>query len=172
MQVDFELIFCSKCYFLFSKEMTDDADYLFQKVFQLVLPMRDSMCFYRMRQHNFLFYNAWQSGCRISSGVGVFSFQRRDSKVFLEIQSVTIMRWSSEERTFAVEAYFLNQLSVISNRFNVAQRDPVPDWKSIVTWVTTFKQTGSTTQRRNGIPRPIRSSENMQAVRASILQSP
>jgi len=27
---------------------------------------------YRVRQHNFFFYNEWQSGCRSSSGVGVF----------------------------------------------------------------------------------------------------
>ena len=31
---------------------------------------------------------------------------RRDSKVSLEIQLVAIMRWSSEERVFALEAYF------------------------------------------------------------------
>ena len=37
---------------------------------------------YMVRQHNFLFYNAWQSACRSSSGVGVFSFWRQDSKVF------------------------------------------------------------------------------------------
>ena len=29
---------------------------------------------HRVRQYNRLFYNAWQSGCRSSSGVGVFSF--------------------------------------------------------------------------------------------------
>jgi len=83
------------------------------------------------------------------------------------------MRWSGEERAFAVESYFSNRLSVIAtqrtfqNRFNVAPRNPVPDRKSIVTWVTTFRQTGSTT-RWTGVPRPIRSSEN---IRASILQS-
>jgi len=88
------------------------------------------------------------------------------------------MPWSSEKRAFAVGAYFSNRLSVIAtqrafrNRFNVAPRDPVPDQKSIVTWVTTFRQTGSSTRRRIGIPWPIRSSENIEAVRASILQSP
>jgi len=85
------------------------------------------------------------------------------------------MRWSSEELAFAVEAYFSNRLSVIANqlafwnRFNVAPRDPVPDRNSIVTWVTTFRQTGSTTRRRTGVPRP---SENIESVWASILQSP
>ncbi|QQP41668.1 Transposable element Tc3 transposase, partial [Caligus rogercresseyi] len=59
-------------------------------------------------------------------------------KVFLEIQSVTIMRWSREERAFAVEAYFFNHQSVIATQrsfrthFNVAPRGPVPDRKSII----------------------------------------
>ena len=74
--------------------------------------------------------------------------------VSLEIQSAIIMRWSSEERVFAVEyeAYFSNRLSVIAtqrtfrNCFNVAPKDLVLDRKSIVTWVTTFRQTGSTTR--------------------------
>ena len=40
------------------------------------------------------------------------------------------MRWSNEERAFAVEAYFSNRLSVIAtqrafrNRLNVAPREP------------------------------------------------
>ena len=56
--------------------------------------------------------------------------------------------------------------------FNVASRDPVPDRKSIVIWVTTFRQTRNTTRRRTGVPRLYRSSENIEAVGASILQSP
>ena len=106
------------------------------------------------------------------------SFDRAVLKVYAQIQSVAIMRWSSEERAFAVEAYFSNRQSVIAtqrafrNRFNVAPRGPVPDRKSIVTWVTTFRQTGSTTRRRTGVPRPIRTSENFETVRASVLQSP
>ena len=88
------------------------------------------------------------------------------------------MRWNSEERAFAVEAYFSSGCSVIAtqrafrNRFNLAPLAPVPDRKSIVTWVTTFRQTASATRRKTGVPRPIRSPENIEAVRASILQSP
>ncbi|QQP36058.1 Transposable element Tc3 transposase, partial [Caligus rogercresseyi] len=43
------------------------------------------------------------------------------------------MRWSSEERAFAVEAYFSIRQSVVAtqrafqNRFNVAPRGPVTD---------------------------------------------
>ncbi|XP_011049237.1 PREDICTED: uncharacterized protein LOC105142985 [Acromyrmex echinatior] len=88
------------------------------------------------------------------------------------------MRWNSEERAFAVEAYFSSGCSVIAtqrafrNRFNLAPLAPVPDRKSIVTWVTTFRQTANATRRRTGVPRPIRSPENIEAVRASILRSP
>ena len=88
------------------------------------------------------------------------------------------MRWSSEERAFAVEAYFSNRLSMIAtqrvfrNRFNVAPKDPVTDRKLIVTCVTMFRQTESTTRRRSGEVRPIRSYENIESVRAPILQSP
>ena len=59
--------------------------------------------------------------------MGVYLFLRRDSKVSLEIQSVAIMRWSSEEIAFAVKAYISNGPSVIEthrvflNRFNVAR---------------------------------------------------
>uniref|UniRef100_A0A1B6HQS9 DUF4817 domain-containing protein n=1 Tax=Homalodisca liturata TaxID=320908 RepID=A0A1B6HQS9_9HEMI len=77
------------------------------------------------------------------------------------------MRWNSEERAFAVEAYFSSGCSVIAtqrafrNRFNLAPLAPVPDRKSIVTWVTTFRQTASATKRRTGVPRSVRSPENM-----------
>ena len=48
----------------------------------------------------------------------------------------------------------------------------VPNRKSIVTWVTMFRQIASVTRRRTGTPRPIRSPENIEAVRASVWRSP
>ena len=106
------------------------------------------------------------------------SFVRSDLKVFFDISSVALMRWSSEERAVAVEAYFSKQKSFIATQrafrihFNVPPSGPVPDRKSIVTWVDKFKRTGSTKRRRTGVPRPIRSPENIEAVRTSVLQSP
>ena len=106
------------------------------------------------------------------------SYERWDYKVLYRHSSVTIMRWNSEEHAFDVEAYFLSWCSVIAtqrgfrNRFNFAPLAPVPDQKLIVTWVTTFRQTGSATRWRTGVARPIRSRENIEAVRASMLRSP
>ena len=105
-------------------------------------------------------------------------FEWQDSKVLSRHSSVAIMRWNSEERAFAVEAYFSSGCSVIAtqrafrNRFNLAPLAPVPDRKSIVTWVNTFRQTASVTRRRTGAPRPIRSPENIEAVRDAVLRSP
>ena len=94
-----------------------------------------------MRQHNFLFLNSRHSvGC-CRSGAPVVSYERRDYKVSYRHSSVAIMHWNSEERAYAVEAYFSSGCSVIAtqrafrNRFNFAPLAPVPDRKSIVTWV-------------------------------------
>jgi hypothetical protein len=88
------------------------------------------------------------------------------------------MRWSNEQRAFAVEAYFSNGGSVVStqcgfrSRFNIAPLGPVPDRKSILLWVTTFRETGSVQKRGSGDARPIRSPDNIEAVRVSFLRSP
>lgn len=88
------------------------------------------------------------------------------------------MRWNSEERAFTVEVYFSNGKSVIATQrafrrhFNVAPLGRVPDGKSILYWVKSFRNTGNVTRRRNEVPRPVRSRENVEAVRASMLRSP
>lgn len=88
------------------------------------------------------------------------------------------MRWSKEQRAFAVEAYLSNGNSVITaqrqfrNRFNLATLAPVPNHKSIADWVKCFRETGSVVKKRPVGARPIRSPENIEAVRQSIAQSP
>lgn len=106
------------------------------------------------------------------------SFDRRVFKVLFATRLVAIMRWRSEHRAFSVEAYFSNQFSVIAvqrafrNRFNVAPAGRVPDRKCIVSWVTMFRETGSVMPRKPRVPRLIRTPENIEAVRASVLRSP
>ena len=55
------------------------------------------------------------------------------------------MRWSKEERAFAVETYFSNDRSIIATQlvfrtqFNIRTGAPLPAWQSIALWVNTFR---------------------------------
>jgi len=63
----------------------------------------------------------------------VVPFKRGYCKVLSRHGSVAIIRWKSEDRAFAVEAYFSSGCSVIKtqlefrNRFNLAPLAPVPE---------------------------------------------
>jgi hypothetical protein len=60
------------------------------------------------------------------------------------------MAWSGEHHAFVVEQFFRNGGSPILTQcafrihFALGRRDPVPDKKTIPTWVSNFRQTGST----------------------------
>ena len=83
-------------------------------------------CNYRVGQHKFLFYNTCYFGCISSSSEGVVSFDGAGLEVSKKIQSVAIIRWISEERAFAVEAYFSHQQSdaSLSNSFQCSPERP------------------------------------------------
>lgn len=88
------------------------------------------------------------------------------------------MHWPKEQRAFAVEAYFSNGRSIVVAQrafrahFNIPARSPVPGRQSIVSWVDTFRRTGNVQRRRIGLPRPVRTPQNIEAVRQSVLRSP
>jgi transposase len=89
------------------------------------------------------------------------------------------MSWTGEHRGFVVEAYYENNRSVIATqkafctRFALGQNASVPDWKTILLWISNLRATGSTLKRKSpGRPRTVRMPENVEAVRASIQQSP
>ncbi|PNF23346.1 hypothetical protein B7P43_G15075 [Cryptotermes secundus] len=88
------------------------------------------------------------------------------------------MRWTSEERAFAVEAYFLNNHSYVAvqrafrTHFRIKPRHLVHDWKSIVLWVENFRTTGSVVKKSSGRQWTVTMPENVEAVRQSILRSP
>jgi len=82
-------------------------------------------------------------------------------------------------RGFVVEAYYENNRSVIATqrafrtRFALGRNVSVPDQKTILLWISNFWANGSTLKRKSpGRPRTIRTPENVEAVRASIQQSP
>lgn len=131
-----------------------------------------------MRQHNFLFWNSRAKSANCHSPEVVVSFERGDFKVFFIAWLVANMRWNSEKRVRTFEAYFSNGKSVIATQcayrrhFNVAPLGRVPDRKLILYWVKSFWNTGNVTRRRNKVPQPVRSRENVEAVRATMLRFP
>ena len=86
-------------------------------------PICKNFNIYRVRQHNFLFLNSRHSVSWCCSGVPVVSYERWDYKVLYRHSSVAIMCWNSEERAFAVEAYFLSGCSVIATQRAFWNRD-------------------------------------------------
>ena len=89
------------------------------------------------------------------------------------------MGWTGEHRGFVVEAYYENNRSVIATqrafrtRFALGRNASVPDRKTILLWISNLRATGSTLKRKSpGRPRTVRTPENVEAVRASIQQSP
>ncbi|PNF15158.1 hypothetical protein B7P43_G14820 [Cryptotermes secundus] len=84
----------------------------------------------------------------------------------------------SEQREFAVEAYFLNKYSYVAvkrafhTHFGIKPRGPVPDRKSIVLWVENFGTTGSVVKKSSGRQWTVTMPENVETVRQSILRSP
>lgn len=93
--------------------------------------------------------------------------------------SVANMVWTGEHRGFAVRAYFENNQSVIATqrafrrRFNIPRNNAVPQANTIRSWVRQLEATGSTLRRdTHGRRRSIRTPENVERVRAAIIQSP
>jgi hypothetical protein len=82
------------------------------------------------------------------------------------------------EREFAVEAYFCNGCSVIATQrsfrahFSIAPRGRVPGRQSIFSWVKNFRENDCVMKKKPDLPRTPRSPENIDMVRASVLQSP
>jgi hypothetical protein len=73
------------------------------------------------------------------------SFERVGREVFLPSTLVPRMRWTKEQHTFAVEAYFSNGPSIVATQrafrahFNNAARARVPGRQSIIMWANTFR---------------------------------
>ena len=93
--------------------------------------------------------------------------------------SVVNMVWMGAHRGFAVRSYFENNQSVIAmqrafrRRFNIPRNITVPQANTIRSWVRQLEATGSTPRRdTHGRRRFIITPENVEMVRAAIVQSP
>jgi len=88
------------------------------------------------------------------------------------------MSWSSEHRGFIIKVFFKKDSVMATQRafdthFRLHATDAIPDRKTILRWLLNVKASGSALPRKpSGHPRNVRTSENVQWIRASIEQSP
>ena len=89
------------------------------------------------------------------------------------------MSWTGEHRAFIVEDFLKNGESYIAavrnfkNCYKLRRHDQVSTRKSVMLWVTKFRAIGSAlTRKPPGRPRCVRTPENIQAVKESVLKSP
>jgi len=89
-----------------------------------------------------------------------------------------MQQWTGEERAFAVKAYYQNGEGLVRDRrafrtrFNVPRNRPVPSNHTINTWVANFEVSGSTSKKRGGSQKTVRTPENIERVREAFERSP
>ena len=94
--------------------------------------------------------------------MGLVSLKKGHPEVSFLLGLVTAMRWSKEERAFAVEVYFSNGRSIIATRrafrtrFNIRIGIPLPGWQSIVLWVNTFRVSGNVKEKHKRPAKNVR----------------
>ena len=89
-----------------------------------------------------------------------------------------MQQWTGEERAFAVKAYYQNGESLVWARrafrthFNVPRNRPVLSNHAINIWVANFEVSGSTSKKRGGSQKTVRTPENIESVREAFERSP
>jgi len=87
-------------------------------------------------------------------------------------------QWTGEERTFAVNAYYQNGVSLVRGRrafrthFNVPRNRPVPLNRAINTWVDSFEVSGLTSKKEVAVEKTVRTPEKIERVRETFERSP
>jgi transposase len=87
-------------------------------------------------------------------------------------------RSSVEHRVFAVETYFKNNDSVVTQRlfrrhFNVHRNDSVPSRNTVLLWVRNFRETASAAKRKPPGREPsLKTPENIDRVRQAFVRTP
>lgn len=88
-------------------------------------------------------------------------------------------QWLALHRSFVVETFFKNNESIIATQrlfrvhFDVGRHGAVPSRNTILSWIANFRNTASAMKiKPSGRPRSVRTPENIETVRQSVLQSP
>ncbi|KAJ4447139.1 hypothetical protein ANN_09140 [Periplaneta americana] len=133
---------------------------------------------YRVGQSNLLI-SIWCPEATVAPRrVGVSTFEGAGRKVVAPLSLVSIMEWTKVESAFTVEAYFSNGRLIIATQrsfrthFNIAPLGRVPGRQSIVSWVNNIRETGDVKKRKPGLPRAVRSPQNTDMVRLSVVRPP
>ena len=91
---------------------------------------------------------------------------------------VAMDRWTSEQRGFSVKAYYENGGSSVQARrafrrhFIIPRNQSVPTDNALRIWVNNLEETGSTSKKRGGSVKTVRTHENIAAVREALVRSP
>lgn len=93
--------------------------------------------------------------------------------------SVTMEQWTLQHRVFAYDSFVKTGESVTATQrlfrrhFNIERHGAVPNQKTILRWVDNLRRTGSLMKiKPPGSARTVRTPENVERVRAALLQSP
>src|SRR5215469_4723796 len=86
--------------------------------------------------------------------------------------------WTGTQRAFAVKSFYKNNDKYVATqrgfrkKFGIHRNSKVPSAHAIKTWINNFEETGSTVKKKGGSVRTVRTPQNIDAVRASLEQSP
>jgi uncharacterized protein (UPF0147 family) len=88
----------------------------------------------------------WQHSCEWNHWCGEFVLQHPSSKI--QSISVAMECWSVQHWAFAVETYFKNNNSVVTQQifhqhFNIDRNDSVPSHNTVLLWVRNLRETAS-----------------------------
>ena len=130
-------------------------------------------CIYRVRQK---YPTIWQHSCEWNRWCGEFVLEHPSS----EIQSISVAMecWSVKRQAFAMETYFKNNDSVVTQwifrwHFNIRQNDSVHSHNTVLLWVRNFRETASAAKRkRPGREPSLRAPEDIERVCQAFVRSP
>jgi len=86
--------------------------------------------------------------------------------------------WTDAQRAFAVKSFYKNNDGYVAaqrefrKKFGIHRNSKLPSAHAIKTWVNNFEEIGSTVKKIGGSVKTVRNPQNIDALRASLEQSP
>jgi len=118
----------------------------------------------------------WQHSCEWNRWGGEFVLECPSSET--QNISVAMEHWSVEQWAFALETYFKNNDSFVTQQIfghhlNIPQNDSVPSRNTVLLWVRNFRETASARKRKPPGREPsLRTPENIERAHQTFVRSP